>query len=214
MSNPHEKLPPAPDRKDEILAVAAKEFASKGYAAVSMRVLAEKAKITPAALYHHYSGKDAIYLAVLNSVFADKAADLVENLEGAGSPEDKLDRAIFWLVRLFFNDDGFKRLLQRELLDADEARLKSLAQNVVDTPFHAIENLLGQLDPRADTRLSTTTVFALVLGLIQLAPILKGTSLMVSASQENSEAAILPFVKYIKSIVLCGINVEQESKTS
>jgi len=140
VSNPHEKLPPAPDRKDEILAVAAKEFASKGYAAVSMRVLAEKAKITPAALYHHYSGKDAIYLAVLNSVFANKAAELVENLEGAGSPEDKLDRAIFWLVRLFFNDDGFKRLLQRELLDADEARLKSLAQNVVDTPFHAIEN--------------------------------------------------------------------------
>jgi len=214
MSKTFDKLPTTPDKKAEILNIAAKEFALKGYAAVSMRILAKKVKITPAALYHHYSGKDAIYYAVLNSVFADKAAELVEKVKGADSPEAKLDRAIYWLVTLFSDDDVFKRLLQRELLDGDEARLKSLAQDVIDAPFRAIEKLLGQLAPGTNTRLSTTTAFALILGQIQLSPILRGSSLMVSATQESGEDSILSFAKYVKSVVLCGLNVERAPEIS
>jgi len=194
--------------------IAAKEFASNGYAAVSMRALAKKADITPAALYHHYAGKDAIYFSVLNSVFANKAVELVEKVKGTDSPEDKLDRAIYWLIKLFSTDDVFMRLLQRELLDGDAARPKSLAQDVIDAPFRAIENLLGQLAPGTDTRLSTTTAFSLILGQIQLSPILKGSSMKVVVTHADDEASILSFAKYVKSVVLCGLSVEPEMKTS
>lgn len=214
MSSPSEMLPSVPDRKDEILMIAAKEFASNGYAAVSMRALAKKADITPAALYHHYAGKDAIYFSVLNSVFANKAVELVEKVKGTDSPEDKLDRAIYWLIKLFSTDDVFMRLLQRELLDGDAARPKSLAQDVIDAPFRAIENLLGQLAPGTDTRLSTTTAFSLILGQIQLSPILKGSSMKVVVTHADDEASILSFAKYVKSVVLCGLSVEPEMKTS
>lgn len=212
MSNPRGNPPVISDKKREILSIAAKEFASNGYAAVSMRMLANKAKITPAALYYHYAGKEAIYYAVLKSVFTDKAAAVLEKVKGVDSPDAKLDKIIYWLVKLFSSDEVFKQLLQRELLDGDEARLKPLVQDVIEAPFSAIEKLLGQLVPGADTRLSATTAFALILGQMQLLPLLKGSALTVSPTLEGGEDSITAFAKYVKSVVLCGLNAKQETK--
>ena len=208
------KTQSAPDKKGEILDIAAREFAAHGYAAVSMRHLANRAKITPAALYHYYAGKEAMYYAVLKNVFADKAAVFIEKTAGDGTPEENLDNAIYGAVKLFSSDDVYKRLLQRELLDGSGARLNSLAHDAIEAPFQAIERLLGQLAPGADTRRSTTTAFALILGQIQLRPILKGALLTGSSAQENGEDALLSFAKYVKSIMLYSLDVKREMTPS
>jgi len=52
--------------KEQILIEGTILFAKKGYAAVSMRDLAEATGIKPASLYNHFDSKDALWEAVLD----------------------------------------------------------------------------------------------------------------------------------------------------
>lgn len=53
------------ETKEQIILNATTFFARKGYAAVSMRDIAEAIGIKPASLYNYFSGKDALWKAVL-----------------------------------------------------------------------------------------------------------------------------------------------------
>lgn len=44
-------------RQEQLVVEAARLFASRGYAAVSMQQLATRAGITPGAIYRHFAGK-------------------------------------------------------------------------------------------------------------------------------------------------------------
>lgn len=55
--------------KEQILVEGTVLFAKKGYAAVSMRDLAEAIGIKPASLYNHFDSKEALWEAVLEQAF-------------------------------------------------------------------------------------------------------------------------------------------------
>jgi AcrR family transcriptional regulator len=55
-------------RRDEILEIAVKLFASRGYYGVSMDDIGAAAGVTGPALYHHFAGKEAMLVAALMPV--------------------------------------------------------------------------------------------------------------------------------------------------
>lgn len=55
-------------RRDEILAVAVRLFAERGYHGVSMDDIGTAAGVTGPALYHHFAGKEAMLVAALAPV--------------------------------------------------------------------------------------------------------------------------------------------------
>jgi AcrR family transcriptional regulator len=57
--------PLADGREAQLLAIARRLFAQKGYDATSMRDIAEAAQITKAALYYYFPNKDALYERVV-----------------------------------------------------------------------------------------------------------------------------------------------------
>jgi TetR/AcrR family transcriptional regulator len=73
-----------------ILSAGVRLFAEQGYDGVSMRGIAQAAGVSKANIYHHFSSKETLYLAILQSSAAETAA-LVENLaDGAGSFNERL----------------------------------------------------------------------------------------------------------------------------
>jgi AcrR family transcriptional regulator len=56
------------NRRDEILAVAVRLFAERGYHGVSMDDIGSAAGVTGPALYHHFAGKEAMLVAALAPV--------------------------------------------------------------------------------------------------------------------------------------------------
>ena len=52
--------------KEQILIESTVLFAMKGYSAVSMRDIAQKVGITPAALYNHFASKDDLWKEVMD----------------------------------------------------------------------------------------------------------------------------------------------------
>ncbi|MEU7123281.1 TetR/AcrR family transcriptional regulator [Streptomyces zaomyceticus] len=54
-----------PEPRDELLAVAAELFTTRGYTATSTRSIAERAGLRQASLYHYFDGKEAILAELL-----------------------------------------------------------------------------------------------------------------------------------------------------
>lgn len=76
-----------------------------GYDAASLEKIAAEAGLTKGALYHHYSGKEALFVAVFN-VVCQEVIDLVgRRPTKAGTPRELLiENAMAWLKAVERND--------------------------------------------------------------------------------------------------------------
>lgn len=68
MKNPLTDMSEASTTKERIMLEASNMFARRGYAAVSMRDIAERVNITHPSLYSHFASKEALYEAILENI--------------------------------------------------------------------------------------------------------------------------------------------------
>jgi len=135
-----------------------------------MRDISKAVGISAAALYHHFPDKQRLYLDSMAYVFTDKAEGITAALEGSGTAFERLERFVSRFVELMGNDPHFRALLQRELLDGDEARLKLLAEQVFIGPFQAISALAEELAPDCDPHMLAISMTGLVLFHFEIEP--------------------------------------------
>ena len=138
-------------------------FARSGYAGVSMRDIASAVGISGAALYHHYSDKQSLYVATMGHAFSDKASSIQSALDNTGTPEQRLERFVTSFTKQMASDPDFRALLHRELLDGDEKRLKLLAENVFIEPFKAIKQLAKDMALDCDAHMLAISMAGLIL---------------------------------------------------
>lgn len=82
------------ERRKQILAIAARLFASRGYSATTVRDIAEEAGILSGSLYHHFASKEAIFQEILRS-FMDSLLGQFETIIASGlSAKETIDRLI------------------------------------------------------------------------------------------------------------------------
>ncbi|NOY12283.1 MAG: TetR/AcrR family transcriptional regulator [Deltaproteobacteria bacterium] len=155
--------------REEILNQAIQQFAAAGYAGVSMRDIARTCELNVGSLYHHFNDKQQLYLAAVQQAFAGRAARLLAVLESPEPATERLMRLIEVLCQLLGEDQTFSRLIQREVIDGDEERLKQLAEQVFGQLIAALNRLCQQLNPRLDPALLACSVIGLVLHLFQYA---------------------------------------------
>lgn len=94
--------------QEEILQASDRLFCSQGYGPTSTHAIAREARISQASLYHHFSGKQDVLLALLLRTVRP-SADLAEQLvggrqadgdDGAAGPAERLRRLCAYDVRL------------------------------------------------------------------------------------------------------------------
>ncbi len=158
-----------PKNKEEILAIVIPLFAGAGYSGVSMRTVAEKVGVTPAAIYHHFSDKQTLYLAAMAQAFVDKADSLEKILSNGAAPEKRLAQFVARFCELLYNDNDFSTLIQREIMDGDKSRLQFLATEVFDNLFQGVIKLCQELDPQDDPYLLAISLIGIVMYHFQIA---------------------------------------------
>lgn len=106
------------ERTRKTILDAAKDlFLSQGYTATSMRQIGQAASITPAAIYNHFSGKDAIFTTLLQEAAPfEQAFALFEETE-ADALEDLLHQMVRSMVDLVLSHEDYIQLV---LIDAQE----------------------------------------------------------------------------------------------
>src|SRR3954469_14588689 len=72
-----------------LIDVAEQLFTEQGYAATSLDAIVAGADVTKGALYHHYSGKQALFEAVFERVESAGAQSIQDALTGDQDPWDK-----------------------------------------------------------------------------------------------------------------------------
>ena len=75
--------------KRALVDVAAKLFTKQGYAATSLDQVVAGARVTKGALYHHFSGKQAVYEAVFEKIETDASERIRKALKGSKDPWEK-----------------------------------------------------------------------------------------------------------------------------
>lgn len=125
-----------------ILAAGVRLFAEQGFDGVSMRSVAQAAGVSKANIYHHFSSKEALYLAILQSSAVETAA-LVENLaDGTGGFDERLKEFSKAYQHHLFDRHLSSRLLLREALSGDAQKSKKIADQVVGNVFRRMISIL------------------------------------------------------------------------
>jgi AcrR family transcriptional regulator len=104
-------------RKEEILDVATRLFAERGYEGTSMNDVAERVGMRKASLFYHFATKDSLYEAVLDRLVATMQEKLEAIYASSGSFSERLDEVTDTLVAALGADPYASRLLLREAMD-------------------------------------------------------------------------------------------------
>lgn len=80
-------------RRREILEIAARLFARKGYRGTSMRDIGEQAGVLGGSLYHHIKSKDALFVELHNAALDGAADRIAEAVAGCADPWSRLEAA-------------------------------------------------------------------------------------------------------------------------
>ncbi|MBL7816600.1 MAG: TetR family transcriptional regulator [Saprospiraceae bacterium] len=94
-------------RREDIVETAAKLFKQKGYAATTMREIAEQVGIEAASIYNHIKGKDELLAEICFRVSNAYIAQLTAIEMDDSSPIEKIKALIRLHIRIVFEDvDG------------------------------------------------------------------------------------------------------------
>src|SRR3954447_6530284 len=75
--------------KRALVDVATRLFTEQGYAATSLDQVVAGARVTKGALYHHFSGKQAVFEASFEKIETDASARIRKALKGSRDPWEK-----------------------------------------------------------------------------------------------------------------------------
>jgi AcrR family transcriptional regulator len=150
------------DRKEQLIEIAMRLFATKGFDGTSLRDIAEEAQITKAALYYHFPNKDALY----ESILVDGMRTLVNYVSAAmgkvATPEGKVREFMLssadymernrdsWIAgsnMFWFGDNAKPRPENLALRDEYEKLLRDAVKQAIDS------QVFQKVDPTIASRM-------------------------------------------------------------
>ena len=126
----------ASQRRDQLIEVGRKAFADKGFEAVSMEELAERAGVSKPILYQHFGGKEGLYAVVVDREMGSLVGVVSEAIS-SGNPRERVEQAATAFLRYVeSNPDGFAVLCHDSPAGAEEGSLSSVMSDLADRVGH------------------------------------------------------------------------------
>lgn len=147
---------PADSRSTErILAAAEALFAEQGYDAVSMNAIAARAGVSKANVFHHFSSKNALYLAVLQAA-CKESCERLEHLEsGEGSFVERLSAFAQNHLQSILGHAHIARLVLRNMMEKGPDHHRELAEQVFGRNFSKLVEIIRDGQRRGELRADT-----------------------------------------------------------
>jgi AcrR family transcriptional regulator len=157
------KLAPKKTSREDILRVCIPMFAKSGFDGISMRDIAAAVGVTPAALYHHFTDKDSLYLSLINQTFTAKTAKLKKILTSAASPQERLEKFITAFANVLSKEKDFQRLIHWTLIESTDSRMQALADDVFLDLVCQVKALVEELKTPFDPNFLTVSIMGMVM---------------------------------------------------
>lgn len=170
----------APQRREQLLAVAGDKFAAHGFHALSMEAIADAAGVSKPVLYQHFPSKRALYLALVDDAADELMRQVTTALEGTTDNRERVGGAIQAFFE-FVGDPRFRLLF----LTADSADDEIAAK--VDSAKRGVSEAVAKLIA-ADAGLSQSSAELLATGVQGLA--IAGATWWVDHPELDPEKAV------------------------
>jgi AcrR family transcriptional regulator len=155
----------APERREQLLQVARKVFAKRGYHTVTMDDVAAEAGITKPILYDHFPSKRDLYRGLLEADLSTLRKKIEKALESSPGNRERI-RASFQAYFDFMDEEGEGfRLLMKEAVGAEE-EFRELVGRFREDVLSAVTEVMIRESQR---RLSRKEAEDVALGLIGMA---------------------------------------------
>jgi AcrR family transcriptional regulator len=180
--------------RQHLIEVATELFADRGYEGTSIEAVLEGAGVSRGSLYHHFTGKDRLFEAVVEAVHAQVAAATLAAATASGATEAHglLKAAeLAWIrlagepvVRRILLIDAPTVLGWRRWRDIEEQAGLGMLKEILREAADAGRVPAGVVDPFAHILLAAGNELALVIALAD----------DVAAAQASAEAAVDEFL--------------------
>ncbi|OIQ40332.1 MAG: hypothetical protein BM558_11500 [Roseobacter sp. MedPE-SW] len=111
-------MTPIHQTRNELLIVAKRHFAARGYQGTSLAGVAAELGVTKQALLHHFKSKPLLYGACLDQLNQDLLHLLFTAMEGTEEAELQLERCLVALSEFYLQDSAAAALVIGALIDA------------------------------------------------------------------------------------------------
>lgn len=175
-ARPHAHLPPRSSRQQDILQAAEQLFAQRGFSAVTIRQIAQVARVPLALVGYYFSHKEGLFRAVFaqHSAWHQEAQRALDEARSGAGDADGLRRVVEAfvqpLLRLCQNPGSrhYAQLLSRQFAHADAEAEPALQEHLDPLLQRFLEALQAALPEASRTELSDAWRFALGAVLLQL----------------------------------------------
>ena len=163
-----------PAARERVLVAAEKLFSERGYAAVTLRDIAQALGLNHASLYHHVpGGKEEMYVEVMRRGLMRHHAGLLHAISTAGDAwQAQLRAAAQWLVSQPALDITRMRLSDMPALH--KAHASQINREVYELLLNPIEQVFRKAEPKADMArvLLLTGMFLFMVEGVHSAPVI------------------------------------------
>lgn len=125
-------------RREQLLDVARKLFAERGFEATSVEEIASKADVSKPVVYEHFGGKEGIYAVIVDR----EMQKLLSNIEGTltgDHPRHLLEQAALALLTYIEQDtDGFRILVRDSPVATSTGTFASLIVDIAGQVEHLL----------------------------------------------------------------------------
>src|SRR5579875_801121 len=137
-----------PERRQRILAAAAKLVAERGYQQVGMSDIGAAAGIVGSGVYRHFDGKSAVLVAMFDRVIDDLTRNAAAILDRGLDPGQTLRGLVQAHVRTVLDDHTLMRVYYTEIASLpaeDSHRLRRKQRLYIEEWVHVLELLRPEL---------------------------------------------------------------------
>jgi len=128
------------ERRQQLLDVARKLFAEKGFDGTSIEEIAHRANVSKPVVYEHFGGKEGIYAVVVDRETQSLLDRMVSTLHG-GHPRAMLEQAASALLAYVEEShDGFRILVR----DSPVASVSGTFSTLLNDIAKQVEHILAQ----------------------------------------------------------------------
>ncbi|NHN38993.1 TetR/AcrR family transcriptional regulator [Pseudomaricurvus alcaniphilus] len=159
-----------------ILKVSIELFAQHGFEGVTMRQIAQAAKVTLPAIYHHFGNKEELYRAVETDLYGQHADSLLVDLHAAASPEECLRHFIGNLIDRLESDPAYFKLVQRNLVEDWPENHQFLVDLSLQGVFDELKKLLNTFIDGSGDGMQPILIFSMIFGFLTLQPVARMVS--------------------------------------
>jgi AcrR family transcriptional regulator len=136
--------------RELLVSIARERFTEQGYAATSIEDIVQRAGVAKGALYHHFSGKDALFRAVYEAVLAEAVSAVMAAALAAQEPWEAVRAGLSAFLDACL-EPSFRRIvildsvsvLQHELTEGGIGDLELPMLRTVLTPLTTSDVLPG-----------------------------------------------------------------------